>query len=326
MDICYDSWPVRARWLPPPLPRFRTPTFAKAYDVARTPPRGPEDEFLRALAADPDGVWPEFLIEYTSLIRTVIARLLRDTDHRSDAYVTVCEKLKARRCYHIARYVSLPPEDPPRCFKAWLRRVTRNTTFDWYRGKTGRDLPPVSVQECEPIVREIYHLVFQKCESYAATVELLVGKGYPRLTVGEVGKMVDAIHSRLPRTKRWTIFLNLLKREEPLPIDGNLEEGGSTPPVAGPSELEPDQVLAGRDWRAQVLRALEGFDPVDRLILHYRYEQDLGFAAIARLVGLDNARIATQRCRVLVHRLRRELGVPDPTPAAPAGGGGGANR
>lgn len=322
MDLCYDRAPVRLRCLPPLLPRRRTPTFAKVYHVSSDVPPISEDEFLAALGANPVLHWPDFLRRYSSTLLECAASQFRCRETQMEAYVAVCLKLMANEYEALKRYVTKPPEARGR-IGAWLATLIHNSCVDQVRIDRGRRTLPRSVERLGPLEQSIFRHVFWNREAYPATVEKLVGEGFPPLTEGRLSAIVDGIHAGLPRTTRWTVLLDAL-HDKSFRIDDLWDGSAHKLQLAGPDDLRPD-VRHDRDLRDAWLRlALSQFTEQDRLVIYLRFEQGMRFRRIAQLAGFESERAANQRCRVLIERLRRELGLDNkkgsPPPDASTGG------
>jgi RNA polymerase sigma factor (sigma-70 family) len=77
--------------------------------------------------------------------------------------------------------------------------------------------------------------------------------------------------------------------------------------LADPSHAAPDEVLA-RSERAQALeRALQGLPPADRLLLRFRFSQDLPAREIARLMGFPTVFHVYRRLDKVLRELRGTL-------------------
>lgn len=286
-------------------------------------PPATEEEFLAALAADPERHWPEFLRRYSQTLLRLIERRSRSVDDRMDVYVLVCEKLAARRLEGLRRYIEQPPAERAR-FVVWLATVVRNRGIDRHRDESGRLTLPTSVAGLEPFEQSIFRHIFWRGESYAATVELLAGEGHPGLTVGDIGEIVERIHAALPRTSRWTAILEVLRGRETISLEADpVDDLPPAVPLAGPEAFEPDVRFEWKSILDRLRQAVQSLDMVDQLILFLRFEQKLRYRQVAELAGLDSERAAFNRCQAALDRLRRELDIDPPTRPDGAGPEGG---
>jgi RNA polymerase sigma factor (sigma-70 family) len=82
-------------------------------------------------------------------------------------------------------------------------------------------------------------------------------------------------------------------------------------------EEAPDQALCRRDLRSALAQALAGLKPVDRLLLRYRFEDQLSVPEIARLLGEASPFRLYRRLDRLLLGMRRTLqsvGIQDSVP------------
>jgi RNA polymerase sigma factor (sigma-70 family) len=77
--------------------------------------------------------------------------------------------------------------------------------------------------------------------------------------------------------------------------------------IAGSAAL-PDAIAAASELREAVHAAVSRLCTEDRLILRFRFEQDLSVPEIARLIGADSAFHVYRRLDKLFSALREELG------------------
>lgn len=79
----------------------------------------------------------------------------------------------------------------------------------------------------------------------------------------------------------------------------------------------PDAALEARELRAALERALSGLETADRLLLRFRFEDELSVPEIARLIGGVSPFQLYRRLDKLLARLRKELtavGIEDAIP------------
>jgi RNA polymerase sigma factor (sigma-70 family) len=77
-------------------------------------------------------------------------------------------------------------------------------------------------------------------------------------------------------------------------------------PLADSGPL-PDAVAEASEWKAVLSEALEGLDPEDRLILAFRFEQELSVPEIARLTAAASPFHVYRRIDRILGQLRAKL-------------------
>jgi RNA polymerase sigma factor (sigma-70 family) len=71
--------------------------------------------------------------------------------------------------------------------------------------------------------------------------------------------------------------------------------------------LRADSALIEQERRERLLEALSRLDAADRLILRYRFEDDLPVPRIAKLLGIESPFVLYRRIDRVLGTLRREL-------------------
>jgi RNA polymerase sigma factor (sigma-70 family) len=77
--------------------------------------------------------------------------------------------------------------------------------------------------------------------------------------------------------------------------------------LAAPSRFSPEDQLSSRHRQQCLTAALAALEPEDRLLLQFRYEEDLSAREIAKLVGMPSQFHVYRRLNALCASLRRAL-------------------
>ncbi|MFB3923163.1 MAG: RNA polymerase sigma factor [Terriglobia bacterium] len=245
--------------------------------------------------------WAEFLGGFSPLILQVIQLSERDDDSIADCYLFVCEQLSQKQF----RRLTLFRADGPASFRTWLRVVVRNLCLDWRRREFGRHRIFESVQRLPAFEREVFSAIFEQNLTTAETFLLLSSKS-PSLREERVEQAVEQIRRLLTPRQLW-----LLQADRP-------QFQGRAPDSDGPalslderlldSRPSPETLAAWNQQRARLARVVADLPASDRLLLRLRYEEDLTFDKIARIMGLKDAQAADRRIRDILARLQASLG------------------
>lgn len=290
--------------------RLRTPTLAKACAVPRKPPREGEgeDEFLARFIADPEGEWPAFLERYTGTIMSVLVHLCSDPDDHHDVYLDVLVRLRAVAAGYAATHLERGGAAYGQ-FGRLIRTITRTRFVDFCRTKFGLKTFPLFVQRLGPAEQRIYELHFQDWLPHAAIVEILAMEGYVGWGLAEVIEAADMIYFGLGRPSRWAILLHTLRRRGETSLEALLEDHGGEPTPLSGEQRAPDARLIDREDLGCLRALLARLDPVDVLILQYRFGTDLSYAAIAVALALPGEWEVRRRLKAALEALRRGFGV-----------------
>lgn len=265
---------------------------------------GPTDEELLALfRSRPDRAWDLFIERYADVVLSCLDHLGFDHDQAMDRFVYVCEKLsedgyrRLRTIRFAGRHGDLTP---------WVRTVVKNLSVSWAWSVDGRRRLFTSIAELPARQQRVFELYFwhglTPSEVYQRLRQESPGGG---VSYVEVLDALEAVFEHLSATQRWRLLSRLAAARTALSIGNpDPETGLGFDPPAG--KADPEQELVERERRELVASALEGLEPRDRLILQLRYEEALGLAEVAEIVGLGLSTVKTS-LRASLDRLRRTL-------------------
>lgn len=247
----------------------------------------------------PQDAWAEFLDLHTPLILQVVRIFERDADHISDCYLFICEQLSRDRCKRLRRF---RPDGPAR-FTTWLRAVVRNLCLDWHRKEFGRHRVLESIGRLNALDQEVFRLALEGGAGEEEVLHALAPR-FPGLKRDQVVQSLERIHSQLTPRQRWLLAARSGRRADPNDSATEMEELAGMLPDSRPN---PEAWTAQREERGHLEKALARLAPGDRLLVQFRYEQDLSLEEVARLAGLDNAQQADRRIREVLERMKKEM-------------------
>ena len=233
------------------------------------------DVILLCLASDKaDTGWIEFLDRYSPLLREIAKQYETDAGRAKDCFDFICAKLSDDG---FRRLTAFKPDGPAR-FSSWLTAVAANLCIDWRRSVYGRFRTPDRIQELTELDQMVFECFYRHGMTRQECLHVLKTR-IPKLDGGQIGEANARIHAVLTSRQRWQ--LNTRARD-PVSVDDLqdplIDEG------KGPEEL-----VQSHQERGCLEKALARLEPQQRLLLQFRYQQDLTLEEVARLTGLGDA-------------------------------------
>ncbi len=255
---------------------------------------------LARVLAGEDDAWTEFVERFAPLLLSAARTIERDRDDAADAFVFVCEQLRARRASRLRAY------DParPGTFETWLRAVALNLCRDARRRRTGRFRPFAEILTLPPIEQRVFKLAYQEGFTLDQTFEMLRPE-FPGLTARRVEDADQALASRVSARHRWAL---LTRRPVFDPLDAPEADG----PRDGIVDVRPDPEWAALQAQSseRLHQALATLTADERLLLKLRYGRGVTLTRLATMFGYHDLQTADRRIRELLSRLRRRLEEP----------------
>ena len=252
-----------------------------------------QQQFRTARAGE---AWQEFLCEYSPVVLQAVQYCIWDTEHASDCFVFVCEKLREHNYRRLLQY---RPEGPT-SFVSWLRVVVRNLALDWHRKQSGRHRIFESIARLSPLHREVYRLRYEKGCSLNETYFALRDQA-PGVTLEAVASMDGEVRQSLSSRQEWL----LASRTPDPPLTLDADDPALKVKVADPAPGPEALAISREEWQ-RMARALSRLEPTERLLVELRFSQGVTLAKIAHFLGLPDAQTADRRLRAVLERLRKE--------------------
>jgi len=259
------------------------------------------DDLLAQLRShDAQLAWTVFLERYSPVLLKVVRLFERDEDAVGDCYLFVCEQLSRHRFRRLLRFRC----DGPARFTTWLCAVTRNLCLDWRRREVGRHRVFAPVGRLSALDQQIFRCLFVEHVPVEEAF-LRLKPAFPQLTVDQVSDAAVRIERALSPRQRWLL---VARRGRAAMSDsaavGQDGEMAWDPPSEMPT---PEAWVAFQEERDALSAAISRLPPRDRLLVRLRFQHDLTFAEIARLLQLQNAQAADRRVREAVDKLRAAM-------------------
>ena len=235
----------------------------------------------------PEVAWDLFVSRYRRLIFAGIRHYAQDYDDVMDVFARVCEALREDDLRRLRGYVA-QPEHRAR-FSTWLVTVVRHLTIDWFRHKDGRRRLSAVAAGLPPLRRRIFEHVFIEHKSHVETFELVRTGETPALSFSEFLAELRATYRAVTDGRRGRILREL---------------GAAPPPEAEPEVPGDGEATEQRELLEQ---ALDSVSDEDRVALELYVLEELPAAAIARTLGLPNAKAVYNRVYRALAALRARL-------------------
>ena len=224
---------------------------------------------------EPDAAWDLFLTRYRRLIFAAIRHYAQDYDDVMDVFTRVCEALREDDLRRFRTY--LGQTDHRASFSTWLVTVVRHITIDWFRERDGRRRLTAAAEKLPALRRRIFELVFQDHRSHVEAYELIRAREAPALSFREFQSELRATYRAVTDGRRGNV----------------LRELGTPPPVEVEADppADPDNPVS----RAELDKALACLSAEDRVAVQLYVLEDLPAEAVAKVLGLPNAKAAYNR-------------------------------
>jgi len=231
----------------------------------------------------PDAAWDRFLERYRRLIFAAIRHYAQDYDDVMDIFARVCEALREDDLRRL-RYYTDQPNHQAR-FSTWLVTVVRHLTVDWFRHRDGRRRISTVADALPPLQRRIFELVFLEHKSHVEAYELIRTSVAPALQFGEFLVQLRATYRTVADGRRGHV----------------LRELGVAPLVE-----ETDSADNG-EHRLLLTHALDSLGAEDRMAVELHVLSELPADAVAKVLGLPNAKAVYNRVHRALAALRARL-------------------
>jgi RNA polymerase sigma factor (sigma-70 family) len=255
---------------------------------------------LSRVCAGEDVAWTEFVERFAPLLLSAARTVERDRDAAADAFVFVCEQLRARRFARLRVFDATRPGT----FETWLRAVSLNLCRDARRRRAGRFRPFAELLTLPLIEQRVFRLAYEEGFTLDQTFEMLQPE-FPGLTARRVADADRTVASCVSDRRRWL----LLTRRPQLDALESGDDTGRVHEFASP-EPDPEWAVLQSESTGRLRRALATLAPRERLLLRLRYGRGVTLAQLATMFGYRDLQTADRRVRELLTRLRRLLDDP----------------
>lgn len=213
--------------------------------------------------------WKEFLRRYSSLFLKVIWQFERDVDAAMEKYVYVCTHLAANNLARLRKYQPEQREHLPK-LSTWLTIVVKNLCVEERRVTHGRRRLPRALLS----LSEFDQQVFKHC----------YWEGY---TAQEVSEMIGAVNSESTSSVR-----DALDRIEALALRPSKTWADALPKafVSFDEQWHGNGKASDLDESRSSESLLDVLTSEERLVVQFRFWEDLSAPDIARLMNLSSPR------------------------------------
>jgi DNA-directed RNA polymerase specialized sigma24 family protein len=236
----------------------------------------------------PDAAWDSLLDRYRRIIFAAIRHYAQDYDDVMEVFTRVCEALREDDMRRLRAWAE--QREHRAQFSTWLVTVVRNITVDWFRHREGRRRLSAAAEALPPLQRQIFEHVFLEQRSHVETYELLHGREAPNLSFRQFQAELRATYRAVTQGRRGQVLREL------------------GPPL--PAEDEPASQAAAADTaesRGLLEQALACLSPEDRVAVELFVMEELPADAVARVVGLPNAKAVYNRVYRALATVRERL-------------------
>jgi len=239
-------------------------------------------------SGDAGRAWKQFISDYGALLLKVVRSYAQDVDRQSECFVYVCEKLCDDGFKRLLKF----KVDGRARFSTWLGVVSANLCIDWLRDERGRKRPFANIGRLPRVEQRLFHHRFErrlpKHDCYSA-----LRFEFPDLTAPRFDEAVARLEQTLSPQQRWRLSID---GQRDISIDDaeadQMHDGASV-----------EDGAASAEEHVQLAVAMDRLNERERLMLTLRYEQDLTFDQIGRLLNLGDAFRARRQIQAALDRL-----------------------
>ena len=256
---------------------------------------------LEKLASpEPEEAWTEFLEIFSPVILHVVKLFESESDHISDSFLFICEKLRERNFRRLRRFRS----DRGVRFTTWLWAVVRNLCSDWHRREFGRYRISRSIARLSEADRAVFHWVYEQgLAREDAFCWLVVGN--PSLTREQVDGSCDRIESVLSPRQLWLL---ISRKRELESLEGRSDATPGSPGLQIPDPApNPETAATLKERYAALENALHHLSKPERLLITLRYEQGLTLQEIAELLDLKDPWAVDRRIKQVLAAMQKHM-------------------
>jgi RNA polymerase sigma factor (sigma-70 family) len=241
-----------------------------------------------------------FLLQFGDTLYQVAGISTRNEDEAADCFVFVCEKL-AENAFR--RLLCFKPAGTA-SFSTWLRVVAKNLCFDWQRKVHGRPRPFKSIRGLGALDLEVYHCRYERGLSAEDTFQLL-RSSWTTLTACAVSESENRIAGLLSSRQHW-ILAARQSSLHPSPLSAEDENHQFLLDLEDPTP-SPESRFWQSQQQSHLRRCLKSLSSEERLILQFRFEDDLSLQEIAHLLGIGDPKRAHRKILAILQKLRAEM-------------------
>ena len=245
--------------------------------------------------------WEAFLRQYSPVLYQAARAHSDDEDDAADCFLHICEQLSRNSFRRLLKF----KPDGTASFTTWLGVVARNLCFDWHRSHTGRQRPFKSLQRLSQLELEVYDCRFERGLSEEETLQRLCPI-FPDLSPPRLVEVECQIEHSLSSRQRW-----ILSTRQKHTFNANVallsEEGEDSVAQVADTRSDQESLMAAQQQQTQLKKCVASLPKDERLILQFRFEEDLSLDEIARLTGLGDAQRVHRRIGTILEKLRARM-------------------
>ena len=241
-----------------------------------------------------DAGWEAFLETYSAVLHSITRQFEVDNSTSDDCFEFVCAKLSDN---NFRRLKAFNPEGPAK-FRTWLTAVTGNLCRDWRRSVYGRQRLPENVRQLPEFDQLVFECFYRHGMTHHECLHVLKSR-FTKLTLEQIGDANARLHSVLSSKQRWQLSIT---RSEPRSIDDTVAEIEA-------NDDGPEFHVQSEEDRLRVEKAMARLEPQQRLILRFRYQQDLTLKEVAQMLGLADPFTARRQIDAALAALSKAMKI-----------------
>jgi RNA polymerase sigma factor (sigma-70 family) len=229
--------------------------------------------------------WRAFVERYSPVLYRVVREFEADEFSAEECFVDLCAELAEN---DFARLRQFNPQGAA-SFETWLCVVASRLCIDWHRSRYGRLRPLESVKRLCAIEQELFELRFRKGLALHECLQEL-RQTHASLSSRAFGRHNANLNRALASRQHHALASQARK---PGRFNEEAEAAGRGPAAAS----DPEAGLMRMQDRERLNQALSQLDPLQRLLIKLRFNNELSLKEVARMAGLKSTHSAQRQLR-----------------------------
>ncbi len=259
-------------------------------------------ELARKAASGDTDAWQQFLNNYFTYIKSIIAGFTRDEELISDLSTSLIEKLKAKKLSQFSGRSKL---------KTWLFIVTLNHCRDFFRSKKGiKHIKNItaSLNKTEKRFFELYYLEGLSINDVYESMKLEVGKELSYIDLLDIEEKIRSV----AREKRMQKIIDTLLKQKKVFLEKDrgkeyIEQRGYWMVLPNPPQelsLEKEELMKALE---HLKDAISKLPYRDRIVLKLRFEHRVSAKKICEILDLSNEKQVYRCVEKLLAKLKSAM-------------------
>lgn len=264
-----------------------------------------ELNLVKEAAGGSEEAWKEFVKRYTSNLRRVIERYVKNSELAGELFVSLLEKLKGGKLDTFSGKSTL---------STWLFIVTRNHCRDHFRTASGIRHINSAMSGLDGLERRFFTLYFIESNPVQVTIESLRAEFGREITYLDIIECEERVRGKIEEKGLGNLMEKLLytPKRDALPSVERISAQSGMERYFESTKPPPDTLMQSRDL-ARLIRymreAVARLPHQDQLIIRMRFEHGKSARRISEILGMKDEKQVYRKLEKLFESIRADLDV-----------------